>query len=118
MKSTLAALSFLSLLALATTANAECTYPKPPDVMPDAATATKEAMVAAAGLYKQYNLDVDAYVVCLDAETADKVKEVSGVMAIIQVKSIQAKKKASATEERVAKIEEFNKQIRTFKAKG
>ena len=118
MKSILLTGSILALLALSTTAMAECTYPKAPDVMPDANSATKEEMVTAAGLYKQYNTDVDAYVACLDQETEAKVKEAAGVSAILQIKSLQAKKKTSATDDRQAKIEEFNKQVRAFKSKG
>ena len=108
----------LALLTLATSAQADCTYPKAPDVMPDANSATKEQMVAAAGQFKQYNTDVDAYVACLDQETETKVKEAAGAGAIMQIKALQAKKKSSAMDERQAKIDEFNKQIRVFKAKG
>ena len=118
MKASSCAFCLLTLLTLATPAMADCTYPKAPDVMPDASTATKEDMVTAAGLYKQYNTDVDAYVACLDQETEAKVKEASGAGAIMQIKSLQAKKKTSATDERQAKIDEFNKQIRIFKSKG
>ena len=117
MKMICPAISLLLLLS-ATPAMAECTYPQPPGVMPDANTATKEEMLSAAGLYKQYNTDVDAYVACLDQETEAKVKEAGGAGAILQIKSLQAKKKSSAMDERQAKIDEFNKQIRIFKSKG
>lgn len=118
MKPIVAALSIMSLCALASTAHAECTYPKAPDSMPDANSASKEEMVAAMAAYKQYNTDVDAYVTCLDQETNDKIKDAGGAGAIMQIKALQAKKKSSASDERQAKIEEFNKQIRAFKAKG
>ena len=118
MKSLIAALSILTLGTLATTAHADCTYPKPPDAMPDASSASKDQMLAAMATFKQYNTDVDAYVACLDQETADKVKDAGGAGAIMQIKAIQAKKKTAATDERTAKIEEFNKQVRAFKAKG
>jgi len=117
MKAPFFAFSLLALL-LATPAMADCTYPKAPDVMPDANSATKEEMVTAAGAFKQYNTEVDAYVACLDQETEAKVKEAAGAGAIMQIKSLQAKKKTSATDERQAKIDEFNKQIRIFKSKG
>ena len=110
--------SLVALLLVATAAHADCTYPKAPDAIPDANTATKEDMVTAAGQFKQYNLDVDAYVACLDQDTEAKVKEAAGAGAIIQIKSLQAKKKSSAMDERQAKIDEFNKQIRIFKSKG
>jgi len=118
MKPLVAALGIFTLGVLATTAHADCAYPKPPDSMPDASTATKDQMLAAMALFKQYNTDVDAYVACLDQETADKVKDAGGAGAIMQIKAMQAKKKSAASDERTAKIEEFNKQVRAFKAKG
>lgn len=118
MKPIVAALGILSFCVLATSAHADCTYPKAPDTMPDANSASKEEMIAAMSAYKQYNSDVDAYVACLDQETNDKVKEAGGAGAIMQIKALQAKKKTAASDERTAKIEEFNKQVRAFKAKG
>jgi len=118
MKLTAYALGLSVLLSITSSAWADCTYPKAPAVMPDAATATKEQMVEAAGQFKQYNAEVDAYVTCLDQETETRVKEASGAGAVIQIKSLQAKKKTSAMDERQAKIDEFNKQIRLFKSKG
>jgi len=118
MKLTAYALGLTLLFSTLSSAWADCTYPKAPDVMPDAATATKEQMVEANGLYKQYNTDVDAYVTCLDQETEAKVKDAAGAGAIMQIKALQAKKKTSAMDERQAKIDEFNKQIRAFKSKG
>ncbi|MES1191697.1 MAG: hypothetical protein ABUS47_11550 [Steroidobacter sp.] len=117
MKQIFVAFSLLLLLA-ATPAMADCTYPQPPSVMPDANTATKDQMLTAAGQYKQYNSDVDAYIACLDQETEAKVKEASGVGAIMAIKALQEKKKNTAMDERQAKIDEFNKQIRIFKSKG
>jgi len=118
MKKLMFALCLIVSPLLAASAMADCTYPKPPDNMPNGATASKDEMVAAMAAYKQYNSDVDAYTTCLDQETADKVKEAAGAGAIMQIKAIQSKKRSSAIDERQAKIEEFNKQIRTFKAKG
>jgi hypothetical protein len=114
-------LLFLSgtLMCLATNlAFADCTFPKPPDAMPDAKTATQPEMIAAMAAFKQYNADVDAYVVCLDDDTAAKVKEAGGAGAIMQIKAIQSKKKSAALDERAAKIETFNKSVREFKARG
>lgn len=118
MKPLVTAFSMLALGALASTAHADCSYPKAPDSIPNAATASKDEMVAAMSAFKQYNTDVDAYVACLDQETNDKVKEAGGAGTIVQIKAMQAKKKAAANDERTAKIEEFNKQVRAFKAKG
>lgn len=108
-----------SLLCLVTTlAFADCTYPKAPDATPDPKAATQPEMIAAMSSFKQYNADVDAYVACLDEETSAKVKEAAGAGAIMQIKAMQSKKKAAAMDERQAKIEAFNKAVRTFKARG
>lgn len=104
--------------SLASVAHADCAYPKPPESMPDPKTATQPDMIAAMAAFKQYNSDVDAYVVCLDEETTAKSKEAAGAGAIMQIKAIQAKKKTAATDERQAKIEAFNKTVREFKARG
>lgn len=108
----------ISLCLLATFAHADCTYPKPPDKVPDGKTAAEPEMLAAMAAFKQYNTDVDAYLTCLDQETAEKTKEAGGAGAIMQIKAMQSKKRSSATDERQAKIEEFNKQVRAFKSKG
>lgn len=104
--------------SFASMAHADCVYPKAPESMPDPKTATQPDMIAAMSAFKQYNTDVDAYVVCLDEETAAKAKDAAGAGAIMQIKAIQAKKKTAATDERQAKIEAFNKAVRDFKARG
>ena len=98
-------------------AHADCAYPKPPaEVNPK--SATEAEMIDAMKAFKQYNTDVDAYVTCLDKETEEKVKGADGAGAIVQIKSMQSKKKSSATDERQAAIDSFNKAVREFKAKG
>lgn len=117
MKASLISLAALSL-AFSLAAHAECSYPKAPDGLPDGKSASEQEMVAAMSAFKQYNTDVDAYLACLDEETVAKSKEAGGASAIMQIKAMQSKKRASATDERQAKIDEFNKQVRSFKAKG
>jgi hypothetical protein len=97
-------------------AHADCTYPKPPSEIPNPKAATEPEMIEAMKSFKQYNADVDAYVTCLDKETEEKIKEAGGAGAIVQIKAIQAKKKSSATDERQATIESFNKAVREFKS--
>lgn len=97
---------------------ADCSYPKAPEASPDPKTATQPEMIAAMSAFKQYNADVDAYVACLDEETAAKTKDAAAAGAIMQIKAIQAKKKAAATDERQTKIDAFNKTVRDFKARG
>jgi hypothetical protein len=108
--------ALVTCLCVAGWAHADCTYPKPPSDIPNPKTATEAEMIEAMKGFKQYNSDVDAYVTCLDKETEDKIKEAGGAGAIMQIKAIQAKKKSSATDERQATIESFNKAVRDFKA--
>jgi hypothetical protein len=118
MKKSRVLLGSLSLCLLGAAAQADCTYPKPPDSIPDGKSAAEAEMLTAMATFKQYNTDVDAYLACLDQETAAKTKEASGAAAIMQIKAMQSKKRSSATDERQAKIDEFNKQVRAFKSKG
>lgn len=117
MKASLISLVGVFAVALGSTAQAECSFPKAPDAIPDGKSASEPEMIAAMSAFKQYNTDVDAYVACLDSETADKVKEAGAAGAIMQIKAMQAKKKTSATEERQAKVNDFNEQVRTFKSR-
>jgi hypothetical protein len=116
MKARLISLATLSV-AFSLSAHAECNYPKAPDAV-DGKSASEPQMIAAMNAFKQYNADVDAYIACLDTETAEKSKDAGGASAIMQIKAMQSKKKSSVTDERQAKVDEFNKQVRTFKSKG
>lgn len=118
MKASLISLAGVLSLASSVSAYADCAYPKAPDAIPDGKTASESEMMAAMSAFKQYNADVDKYLGCLDEETAAKSKEAGGTSAILQIKAMQSKKRSSATDERQAKVDEFNKQVRTFKAKG
>lgn len=118
MKASLISLAGIAALACSITVHAECVYPKAPDTIPDGKSASEPQMIAAMSAFKQYNLDVDAYLTCLDEETTARTKEASGASAIMQIKAMQSKKRSSATDERQAKIDAFNKQVRTFKAKS
>jgi hypothetical protein len=63
-----ACLLALAAVTAAPSAFATCTHPKPPANLPDGATATKDEMIAANQLVKQYVADMDAYLQCVDAE--------------------------------------------------
>jgi hypothetical protein len=111
-------LSFCALLGLASTAHAECAYPKAPESIPDGKSASEPEMVAAMGQFKQYNTDVEAYLKCLDEETVDKIKEAGGSTGtIMQIKALQSKKHNSAVEELQTAATKFNEQVRAFKSK-
>lgn len=101
----------------ATGAHAECAFPKAPDSIPDGKTASADAMAAAAAEFKAYNEAVNSYGACLDDETKNKAAGM-GDGQLRQLKTIQVKKYNSAVEELQSKAEQFNAQVRAFKARG
>ncbi|MGC3982033.1 MAG: hypothetical protein QM808_12290 [Steroidobacteraceae bacterium] len=117
MKVSLISLVGMFAVALSTSAYADCAFPKAPESIPDGKSASEPEMISAMTAFKQYNTDVDTYVACLDTETDAKIKEAGAAGAIMQIKAMQAKKKSSATDERQAKVNTFNEQVRTFKAR-
>lgn len=104
----------------ATTAFADCAYPKKPKDPPNGSKATQEDMIAAQKLTKQFNTDVETYLTCLETETEALI---AGLPAdtkpekIQQIKGKQAKKHNAAIEDMQKYADSFNKQLRAFKAK-
>lgn len=107
----------LLTMGVCSNALAECAFPKAPDATPDGKSASEAEMISAMAAFKQYNTEVDTYLSCLDSETEAKVKEASAPGAILQLKAIQQKKRTSASDERQAKVNTFNEQVRAFKSR-
>lgn len=97
--------------------SAECTYPKGPDAIPDGTKASEAEMKSAMDAFKAYNEAVNAYGACLDEETNSK-QTTMAASQIRQLKTIQTKKYNSAMEELKAKAEQFNSQVRAYKARA
>jgi hypothetical protein len=95
---------------VANTAWADCTFPKPPQQIPDGSSATEEQMKTAMNAFKTYKADLETFGACLDAEA----KQSSSMAA----KSMQSKKIAAANEEFENKAKAFNEQVRIFKSKA
>jgi hypothetical protein len=105
----------IAFAAFAATAQAECTFPKAPDSIPDGKTASEAEMVAAMTAFKTYNESVNAFGACLEEETKSKA---AGTAQLMQLKTMQAKKHNAAIDELQAKAKLFNEQVRVFKARG
>jgi hypothetical protein len=105
----------IAFAAFAATAQAECTFPKAPDSIPDGKTASEAEMVAAMNAFKAYNESVTAFGACLEEETKSKA---SGTAQLMQLKTMQTKKHNAAIDELQAKAKLFNEQVRVFKARG
>jgi hypothetical protein len=105
----------IAFAAFATTAQAECAFPKAPATIPDGKTASEAEMVAAMQAFKAYNDSVNAFGACLEEETKSKA---SGTAQLMQLKTMQTKKHNAAIDELQAKAKLFNEQVRVFKSRG
>jgi uncharacterized protein YfkK (UPF0435 family) len=98
--------------------HATCIYPRAPDRLPDGRTATYEEMAAAQKAVQQFNEDINSYNSCLDMEM--KAHEQSGNFdenRLTELRIVQAKKNNAAVDEVQALADEFNEQLRIFKAR-
>jgi membrane-anchored protein YejM (alkaline phosphatase superfamily) len=108
-----------ALLMAVSAAQAECTFPKAPESVPNGSTATEAEMVAAMQTFKQYNADSTAYLACLDEETAASRKDGSLSQSdLVQMKARQLRKYNLAVDEAKEAADKFNKQLRAFKSRG
>jgi hypothetical protein len=106
-------------LAAAFTAQADCTFPKAPDGIPDGKTASEAEMIAAMTAFKQFNGEVTSYLTCLEKETADKISSAGGATSsVVQIKSMQSKKHNAALADLKEITGKFNEQVRVFKSRN
>ena len=61
-------LTLVFALGSAAHAQADCTYPRAPDSIPDGNTASKEEMIAAKNEVSRYNTEMNAYLDCIKLE--------------------------------------------------
>ena len=95
-----------------------CDYPQRVD-MPDGATATKDEMIAGQKSVKQYMADMDTYLACIEADEAQAVIELGEIDEDTSRQRAEMfnKKYNAAVEEMNLVAEEFNIQVRTYKAR-
>ncbi len=116
------ALQSLALLAALAAGNAyaACTYPTPPDSLPDGATATREQMLEGKKKVTEFDKAIGAYTACLKLETEAALAK-SPDLTEEQKKEIQkmADQKHNAAVEADEQIAvRFNEQLRAFNAKN
>jgi hypothetical protein len=105
---------------LATSAWADCSYPRAPERFPDGSVATLEEMVAAKKQVEQYNKDMEAYLSCIKLEHDDSVAKQGTSLTEDQKKQIatmHAQKNDAAVDELQSVAARFNDQVRAYKAK-
>lgn len=110
-------------LGCASYAQADCTYPRAPESMPDGNTASKEEMIAGKNEVSRYNTEMNAYLDCIkleiDAATPkdpSKLSKDEKAKADQQSKMLTQKNNA-AVDELQAVVGRFNEQLKLYKAK-
>ena len=97
-----------------------CDYPAPPRSLPDGSTSTKDEMLAGVRSIAAYQEEMANYLACIEAD------EVVAAQALAddddegkkQRSMMFAKKYDAAVEEQTRTVEEFNAEIRAYKARS
>ena len=114
-------LTLVLALGAAAVAQADCTYPRAPDKIPDGATASKDEMIAAKNDVARYNNEMNAYLDCIKLEIQAipkdaKMSKDDKAKAEAQEKLLDQKNNA-AVDELQSVATRFNEQLRIWKAK-
>jgi opacity protein-like surface antigen len=120
MKSLFAAVALAAAL-LAPAAYADCTYPQAPSQLPDGNTATLAQMLAAQKAVSSYNQEMTAYLSCIELERDSRVATQAGAQLTPQqkqqIQAIEIQKHNAAVDQLHAVADQFNAQVRIFKAR-
>jgi hypothetical protein len=106
---------------LSSPAWADCTYPKKPGRIPDGNSATRDEMVAAQKVVKQYQTDMTSYLDCIKAEHQAALDKDAATLTDKQKETMTARytqKNDAAVDEAHEVAGRFNEQLRVFRAKG
>jgi hypothetical protein len=106
------------ILTLSASFALACDYPASLKELPDGTTATKDEMLAGVKVIASYQEEMATYLACIEAD------EIVAVQALDsddkdgkkQRKSMFDKKYNAAVDEQTKTVEEFNAQIRAYKA--
>jgi hypothetical protein len=114
------------------TAYADCSYPAPPDHIPDGNTATMQEMVTAQKEVKDYNNAINAYIACIQLERNDAIDKLSAKAG--DKPSADQKKQLDAMQKDLERVEiqkhnaaidqlqsiadRFNEQVKVYKSKN
>ena len=116
-------LTLVLALGSAAYAQADCTYPRAPDSIPDGNTASKEEMIAAKNDVARYNTEMNAYLDCIKLEIdAATPKDPSKLSKDEKAKAeeqekILTQKNNAAVDELQTIVGRFNDQLKAYKAK-
>src|SRR5262249_10098041 len=108
-------------------AYADCSYPPPPDHIPDGNTATREEMVQAQAAVKEYNQAVTAYLSCIQLEVQDATQKFAKPretptaeqkQKMEDMRRVEVQKHNAAVDQLQSVADRFNEQVRVYKAKN
>jgi hypothetical protein len=110
---------------------ADCSYPPPPEKVPDGATASLEEMQAGQKTMKDYDHAIKAYTDCLklehdaaiaktgdDAKNGDPDQKAKQKAQEAQIERVTNQKNNAAIDQEEQIVARFNEQIKIFKNKG
>jgi hypothetical protein len=122
MKSILAMAAVVALTAAPV--YADCSYPPPPDRLPDGNSASKEEMMAGQQAVKDYDKAINAYLACIKLEhdgalskIGDKPATPEQKKARDDIERMQVQKNNAAVDQLQSIAQRFNEQVRAYKAK-
>jgi hypothetical protein len=109
------------------TAYADCSYPTPPDHIPDGNTATMQEMVEAQKAVKEYDRAINAYVACIQLERDDAIGKLAKPgetptaeqkKAMQDMQRVEVQKHNAAIDQLQSVADRFNEQVKVYKAKN
>lgn len=123
--------AFIAIGAIAAlsagTAYADCSYPPPPDHLPDGNTATLQEMVEAQKAVKEYDKAINAYVACIQLERNDAVGKIAKPgqtptpdqkKAMDDMERVEVQKHNAAIDQLQSIADRFNEQVKVYKARN
>ena len=113
--------AFIAAAALAPAAYADCTYPTAPSPIPDGNTATLKQMLSMQKQVQSYNEEMNAYLSCIQLERDSRVAQAGDKLTKQQkqeLEAIEVQKHNAAVDQLHAVADQFNAQVKIFKAKG
>lgn len=116
------ALLLTVLLATGAGAHAACVYPQAPDKFPNGNTATKDEMLAAQAVVKEYSKAVqETYLACLEQEKNELIAGLDNMdpeytQRKTAIEDMQAKKHNAALDELSAVATRWSEELKAFSA--
>lgn len=112
------------LLLLNVAAEAACVYPQTPQSLPNGQSATKDEMLAAQGLVKEYVKSVqETYLPCLEKDKVDALAALDNMdpeysAKKANIEAIHAKKHNAALDELQAFVDRWNAEKKAYTDKN